>query len=423
MKAAGLLSRLMIGGTSQTVGNETSGWSTALQFERTGRVMTGGSDPRQTAPAGPLTDLLTARTTAAEDDAPRQLTRIWQELFGVRSIGLDQNYFDLGGDSILAVRLFAEIEKAFKVKLPVATLYEAPTIGDLAGVLSRETPVSGWSPLVAIQPGGPRPPFFCIHGAGGNVLIYRDLSRYLGSDQPFYGLQSKGLDGTCPPLTRVEEMAALYVKEIRGVRLHGPYYLGGYCGGGTIAFEVAQQLRAAGEQIALLALFDTSNWSKVYPPSFWGRIFHVGQRIVFHAANFLRLGSDDKGKFFLEKVQVLRSRIPVWQGILLAKFHKHLTTATSESRLLGQIWQANDRACVEYIARPYPGKVTDFRPIKQYRMLDQPGVKWDQLAQGGQDIVILPVYPAGMLVEPFVKHLAVALKRSIDDAIRRYEAS
>src|SRR2546421_5044882 len=172
-----------------------------------------------------MTDSVTAQITIAGDNTTRQLARIWEELLGVPSIGFDENYFDLGGDSSLAVQMFAQIEKVFKVKLPLATLYEAPTIAQLAEILRGETAGSGWSPLVAIQPSGSRQPFFCFHGAGGNVLIYRGLAKYLGPDQPFYGLQSQGLDGTRAPLTKIEDMAALYVKEIRKAQPHGPYFL------------------------------------------------------------------------------------------------------------------------------------------------------------------------------------------------------
>ena len=181
----------------------------------------------------------------------------------------------------------AEIETLLNRRLPLTTLYKAPTIEKLAQILRGEVSSPGWSPLVTIQPAGSRPPFFCIHGAGGNVLIYRDLSRHLGTDQPFYGLQSQGLDGSLPPLARIGDMAGLYVREIRRVQRHGPYFLGGYCMGGTIAFEVAQQLQAKGEQVALLALFDTMNWSKVPLPSFWGKGYYAGQRFVFHAGQFL----------------------------------------------------------------------------------------------------------------------------------------
>src|SRR5208282_1067848 len=116
--------------------------------------------------------------TQPADDTTRVLTEIWQRLLGVVHIEPNQNYFDLGGDSILAVQLFAEIEKVFKVKLPLATLFEAPTVAQLAQILRREAPTSGWSPLVPIQPTGSRPPFFCVHGAGGGVLFYRALSRH-----------------------------------------------------------------------------------------------------------------------------------------------------------------------------------------------------------------------------------------------------
>jgi thioesterase domain-containing protein/acyl carrier protein len=370
--------------------------------------------------AVPVTDLASPQINVRENDTTtRQLAGIWQELLGTDSVGLNQNYFDVGGDSVLAVQLFAQIEKVFKVKLPLATLFDAPTIQDLARILRGEAQASDWSPLVAIQPSGLRPTFFCIHGAGGNVLIYRELSQNLGSDQPFYGLQCQGLDGSCAPLTRIEDMAALYVKAIRRQRAHGPYYLGGYCGGGLIAFEVAQQLRSEGEDISLLALFDTVNFSKIELPSIWGRSYYAAERLVFHVANCLRLDFAGKVSFFREKVKVLRNRLPVWWGMMLAKFDKHSEKDTSVSRVLGQIWKANDFACQRYVPQPFPGVVTDFRPLRQYRALDKPEAKWDRLALQGQKLVTLPVYPAGMLLDPFVKHLAVALRKAIDDATRK----
>jgi thioesterase domain-containing protein/acyl carrier protein len=373
--------------------------------------------------AEPFTNSVTTRVSVTLDDTTHRLRRIWQQLLGIESVDLDQNYFDLGGDSILAVQLFAQIEQVFKVKLPVATLFDAPTIKELARVLRRESPSSGWSPLVAIQVAGSRPPFFCIHGAGGNVLIYRELALNLGSDQPFYGLQSPGLDGSCEALTRVEDMAALYVQEIRKVRPLGPYFLGGYCGGGTIAYEVAQQLRRDGQTVALLALFDSMNWSVFRPPTTLDKGYYNCQKFVFHAMNFLRLNRDGQSKFFMEKLQILRSRIPIWRAMLQARLFANSETGRSESRILGEIWANNDRACSQYVPKPYPGVVTDFRPLKQYRMFANPDATWERLAQGGQQIVTLPVYPAGMLVEPYVKHLADALRMSIDRAMSGGQAA
>ncbi len=356
--------------------------------------------------------------TQTENDTESQLAGIWRELLGLESIGIDQNFFDLGGDSSLAVRMFAEIEKVFKIKMPLAALYETPTIEELSRVIRGEITTSGWSPLVAIQPAGSRPPLFCFHGAGGNVLIYRDLSRHLGLDQPFYGLQSQGLDGSLPPLTTIEEMAALYVKEIRRAQPHGPYFLGGYCGGGTIAYEAAQQLQADGERVALLAMFDTMNWSKI-PITLWSKSTYIFQRLMFHAASFLSLDIRGVSEFMREKTEILRSRIPVWRGMLLAKFSSDTTNVASTPLILGRIWQTNDQACWHYVPKPYSGAVTDFRPSTQYRIFNKPDLKWDRLAQGGQNVIVLPVYPASMLLEPFVEHLAAALKQSIDRATDR----
>lgn len=375
------------------------------------------ASPPDSIVAEPVLDSATARVPVTLDDPTRQLRHIWQELLGIESIGIDQNYFDLGGDSILAVQLFAQIEQVFHVKLPVATLFDGPTIEELARIVRHKSPACSWSPLVAIQPGGSRPPFFCMHGAGGNVLIYRDLCRNLGPDQPFYGLQSQGLDSSCPPLTRVEDMAGLYLKEIRKIQPHGPYFLGGYCGGGTIAYEVAQQLRREGEPVALLALFDTMNWSLFPPASLLDKTYYHCQKFVFHAINLCQLDREGKSKFFIEKLRTLRSRIPIWRAMLLSPVFANSRTARSESRILAEIWRNNDRACSNYVPKPYPGVVTDFRPLQQYRMFANPDAKWQQLAQEGQHIVTLPVYPAGMLVEPFVKHLTVALHRSIDEAM------
>jgi phthiocerol/phenolphthiocerol synthesis type-I polyketide synthase E len=354
----------------------------------------------------------------AADKTVERLTRIWQELLNVERVDPHQNYFDLGGDSSLAVQLFSAITSEFHVQLPLATLFDAPTVAELADVLRNNLHDPVWSPLVEIQPLGSRPPFFCMHGAGGNVLIYRELSQRLGTDQPFYGLQSQGLDGVAAPLRTIEEMAALYVNEIRKVSPHGPYLLGGYCMGGTIAFEVAQQLKAVGEEVSLLALFDTMNWSNVAHPSAMDRTYHGIQRLQFHVANFLCLDSVGMFKFFREKLDDLRERLPVWMGMSLGRFDpKRFRMPMPESRALGKLWQVNDRACLAYIPKPYPGVITDFRPRKQYSHFSKAEAKWESIAQRGQKIVILPVYPAGMLVEPFVKHLAESLRDCINDAI------
>jgi thioesterase domain-containing protein/non-ribosomal peptide synthetase component F len=347
----------------------------------------------------------------------RKLQAIWENLLGTSPIGLNQNYFELGGTSILAVRLFAQITKEFQRKLPLSVLFEAQTVAQLAKVLQTDDSSSDWSPLVAIQPKGSRPPFFCIHGGGGNVLIYRELSRHLGSDQPFFGLQAQGLDGERPCLNTIEEMASLYVNEIRRKQPHGPYHLGGYCMGGTVAYEIAQQLRKQGEEVALLALFDTMNWCSIPPDNAWRKVRHIGQRIKFHGKNFLLLNMTEKERFFEEKVKVLRSRSKIWKGMMFGRFMGKEPGHKSESLVLANMWQINDRACVVYQAQPYDGVVTDFRPMRQYAKYGPAEGDWSRLAKS-YELLTLPIYPAGMLLEPFVEHLASALKTTISRTIR-----
>jgi len=352
---------------------------------------------------------------APQTDSERALASIWEDVLSARPIGRNQDYFELGGNSLLAIRLFSEIDRVFKVHLPISTLFYVKTIAEFADLIERQQADGAWSSLVPVQPNGSRIPFFCVHGGGGNVLIYRDLARHLGPDQPFYGLQSQGLDGHRPLLETVEAMAALYIQEIRRVQPHGPYYLGGYCLGGTIAFEMACQLRAHGEEVAIVALFDTVNWSRLRPRHQIDRLRYQFERLSFHAQNFLLLDFAGKRRFLAEKWKVLQSRTTVWKGFLLSRLRGRRPDS-SDSQLLARLWETNDLAALAYYPKPYLGRVADFRPFHQYSIYVEPNVNWDGIALGEIDVHQLPVYPAGMLLEPFVKKLASALKVAIERA-------
>ena len=185
------------------------------------------------------------------------MVQIWEDELGVRPISIHDDFFDLGGHSLLAVRVFARIEQTLGVRLPLSELFHVPTVEGLAGVVSGGARSSSWRALVPIQVGGSRSPLFAVPGIGGNVLCYADLAWLLPLEQPFYGLQSRGLDGLEKPLSRIEEIAASFLKEIREVQAVGPYYLMGACIGGVVAYEMAQQLRAAGEEVRLLVLLES----------------------------------------------------------------------------------------------------------------------------------------------------------------------
>ena len=185
-----------------------------------------------------------------------QLTQIWSEVLNVNDVGVQDNFFDLGGHSFIAVRLMSQIQEQFQINLPLATLFQSPTIEQLAIALDSDSSKQLWSPLVPIQPYGSLPPFFCVPGAGGNVLYFHDLAKYLGNEQPFYGLQAQGLDGETKPLGSIEEIASQYIKAIQTVQPVGPYFLGGHSFGGKVAFEMATQLQSIGESVALVAILD-----------------------------------------------------------------------------------------------------------------------------------------------------------------------
>jgi amino acid adenylation domain-containing protein len=195
--------------------------------------------------------------TPPRDELELWLCRLWEGLLGVHPVGVKDNFFELGGHSILAAGLMDKIERSLGASLPLATLFQEATVEHLASILRRDTrPLLQTSTLVEIQAGGSKPPFFCVHPAGGNVLCYAELARHLGPDQPFYGIQAKGLDRSHAPHMRIEEMAAHYIEAIRAFQPEGPYLLGGWSMGGIVAFEMAQQLQAQGERIRLLVLMD-----------------------------------------------------------------------------------------------------------------------------------------------------------------------
>jgi amino acid adenylation domain-containing protein len=190
------------------------------------------------------------------DVIEHQLSEIWSEILNIYPVGVKDNFFELGGHSLLAVQLMGRIQQQFQTNLPLSILFQNSTIQELATVLRQPINDLVWSPLVAIKATGSKRPFFCVPGAGGNPIYFYKLAHYLGADQPFYALQSLGLDGESEPYTRVEDMATYYIEAIQSIQPEGPYALGGHSFGGIVAFEMAQQLNKLGHKVDVLALLD-----------------------------------------------------------------------------------------------------------------------------------------------------------------------
>ncbi len=353
------------------------------------------------------------RNGHAGDLLEMQLLKTWESLLGVKNIGMDDDFFELGGHSLLAARLFAKIEDSHGVALPLATLFQDSTVAALAQVIRRNKGKSSWSSLVPIQAGGSRTPLFLIHGAEGNVLLYRDLARKLGEDQPVFGLQAQGLDGKTPPLTTIEEMAELYLKEIRALQPEGPYALGGYCMGGTIAYEIAQRLVHDGERVSLLALLETYNVHGLKDYSLAGKTRLGWQNLRFHAENVLKLPAGEKKKFLETKTSTAKERMKMRFQSGFTKAARGLSRNGNGAFPHLALAKINDHAQEAYTPSPYPGKITLFRPNRLFSGMEDPQFGWGALARDGVDVHQLPFAPRGMLVEPFVRQLADKLKKSL----------
>jgi thioesterase domain-containing protein len=227
----------------------------------------------------------------------------------------------------------------------------------------------------------------------------------LGEDQPFYGLQAQGLDGESPFLTTIEKMAELYVREIRKVQPHGPYAIGGYCMGGTVAYEIAQRLRAAGEEIGLVALLDTYNFNRALSSS-KGSI--IRQKLKFHLGNLAGLGAREAMKYVGEKLRVARD------GELANLFANREGIADDKSSGVEKsITAVNESASTMYQPAPLAAKVAVFKPSANYDCYPDPLMGWGDLARN-LEIIDLQVNPHAMLVEPYVKTLASELRQRLD---------
>jgi aspartate racemase len=358
---------------------------------------------------------------APRDVLELTLANLWEKLLGVRRIGVRDNFFELGGHSLLAARLFAQIESAFGKNLPLATLFSAPTVEHLAELLRQKGWRPSWSSLVPIQAGGSRPPFYCVHSAGGNVLTYRDLARRLGEDQPVYGLQARGLDGREPPHTRVQDMAAHYVREIREFQPRGPYHLGGSSFGGTVAFEMAQQLRAEGETVGLLALFDTwgPGYGRLEPGTTVLRLMlsRFAQRVDLHVGNLMLGGPREKAAYVAEKTKRVAKNVRKVMRRYWKRWHQYGTLRDPVPRALAKVEKASFQAIFDYAPKPYGERLTLFRAGKQPSGIQpDPALGWTEIAQGGLEIHEVPGYHGAIVYEPRVGVLAEKLAAALERA-------
>jgi thioesterase domain-containing protein/acyl carrier protein len=369
-------------------------------------------DQAQVAP----TTSINGATSKDKASVESRLIELWEAAFGLHPIRPDQSFFELGGDSLLAARLFAQIEKVFKLKLPLATLVESPTIEQLAEILSAPSTYSPSSCLVAVQPKGTQPPLFCVHGHAGEIFYCWNLSRCLGTDQPLFGLRSQGLSEKTTHYT-VEEMAAHYLQEIRAVRPHGPYYLGGYCFGGLVAYDMARSLTAQGETVALLALFNTPA-----PGSLGGwplQQTYLTKRIAHELRKLGELGIRDKLEALgtktagLGRLALGTIKETIWK--ISAK--SSLGRAEKWTHRLLDIPDINIAAAKAYAPGSYPGRGILFLTEEASSLYSiDPKSGWTPLIKGGIEVYDVEGDNISMFDTRYIEVLAERLKSCIDRA-------
>ena len=385
-----------------------------------------GNVDRSLLPQPDLTKEDSPSFIASRDELEAQLTQIWEQLFNIPSIEINYNFFDLGGDSLMAVKLFSKIEEVCGKKLPLSVLLTAPTIAQLADLLREESIADVWNPLVLIQSGNSsKPPLFCIHGGGFNVLIYRQLAMNLNPDRPVYGLQARGLDGGSTKVgDRIEDLATDYVQQILTVQPQGPYFLAGLSNGGIIALEMAQQLLSQGEEIAFLGMFDTYGPNAAYmlPPfaRFRSSVYYAFRysfprlinkawmeknvtkmSLMHNKANAKPLeqnSPEDRIKLesWIDRVSQYILEHSPWSFFTPKEVLGDVVGSTSET--LKKLEEQYSKTYKTYAAKPYRGSITLFRATET-----PPGyftefyLGWDKVAIGSVEVFKIPGHHTSMI--------------------------
>lgn len=292
------------------------------------------------------------------------------------------------------------------------------TTAKLASILRQQSASLSWSPLVPVQPNGSKRPFFCVHPIGGNVLNYIHLARYLDPEQPFYGLQAKGLDGQQEPCTQVEEMAASYIEAIFTVQPEGPYLLGGWSMGGIIAFEMAIQLQRKGHQVALLAVIDSAlpnyinksyqgNFDEILTLKYFALTLggSVGKNLSVSYDTLKHLSRDEQMNYILEQAK-MNAIIPSNVGL-------------THIRPLIKVFTANVQAVLKYVPQSYPNQVTLFLAqdiLDELSDLHNPKLGWDELTTEPVKIYSILGNHYTIMTKPYVQKLAERLSCCLEKA-------
>jgi amino acid adenylation domain-containing protein len=352
---------------------------------------------------------LVAPSTPSE----RELAAIWREMLAIEEVGINDNFFALGGHSLLAVRLFAKIEDQLGVRLPIASLFQSATIAELARRIDEERNPAHrqeWTSVVPMRPRGERPPFFLIDVVDGLLIGYRALAEHFPEDVPLYGLHAPGVDGRQLPISTMEGLAAHYIEEVRRFQPQGPYYLGGFCFAGVVAYEMARQLLADGQELGMVAVIDA------YPRGMRPRPTRSDKLSEFRTGNFRQ-----RVHWLRERALGLKgkvTRVSYFRSGYLALDILAKTGLPAPKRPWNLVHVASSRSAKHYVCPPSNVRIDLFRPQTGPESEATP---WDRVALGG--VVLHQVIGPDMTHDNITKgngapklleYLAPALEQAID---------
>jgi len=359
--------------------------------------------------------------TAPRDLLEVQLTRMWERILRISPVGIYDNFFDIGGDSLNAVDLFLQIEKDLQKDLPISALMQAPTIAELAMLIREDTSSYSWSSLVPIQPFGTRLPLFCIHADGG-VMLYKQFMQYLGPNQPIFGLQARGLLGTNDaPHHDLRQMASDYIQEMRTVQPTGPYQLCAFSMGGLVAFEIACQLRAAGEEVGFIGLFDA--YSPGHPKRIPGSNL-VQFKLSIHRGALSRYKLPQKFNYLRRR---LRHRLSVIQSSLFGWIFVALRLPMPHRIRYDYVRQVMEETAEKYVPGKYSGTLTIFRAnIQPEGIVPDPYLGWEGHSERIELVDVVGTHNSIMKkpdLGELLKHVQVYLAKGLDSPVKLRESA
>ena len=357
---------------------------------------------------------------APRTDLERSLHDIWTDVLGLEQVGVQDNFFELGGHSLLAAEVFARIERSLHTRLPFASLFPLPTIERQAELIAARSAIGGGkrSSLVPVQPNGSRPPFVCVHGIDGDVLRFERLARCMGTDQPFYAIRAYGLDDPCETQSTVEAIAAQYVDDLCSA-FEGPYLVGGFSSGATLAFEMACQLVARGKEVGLVALLDGAAPLPEVPLR--TRFAQAVEYVLPDLRRYVEyvIAPDQRLALARFKLDAVRRSVRRWlaprpTGLTRGMSGEVLEAVADFSEQHHAVARAHYSALLHYVPHVYPGRLLLIRgDIRRLWSLHSRTLGWNLLARRGVEVVHLHADHGSLLKEPAVRTVAAALQAAI----------